>query len=52
MTYGLEDVKPMHWLLNIGLPADKATVVNLRQASGFFNLAGMANPTPTVLNHI
>lgn len=48
MTYRLEE-EINALVIEYRATTDKATIVNLTN-HGFFNLAGIANPTPTVLN--
>lgn len=50
VTYRLED-EINALAIEYRATTDKATVVNLT-SHGFFNLAGIANPTPTALDHI
>jgi len=49
MTYSLTDEN--EFKISYKAKTDKTTLVNLTN-HGFFNLAGIANPTPTVLNNI
>lgn len=50
VTYRLEEEENA-LIIEYRASTDKATVVNLT-SHGFFNLAGIANPTPTINNHI
>jgi len=49
MTYSLTDEN--EFKIDYKAKTDKTTIVNLTN-HGFFNLAGITNPTPTVLNNI
>ncbi len=49
MTYSLTDEN--EFKIDYKAKTDKTTIVNLTN-HGFFNLAGISNPTPTVLNNI
>ncbi len=49
MTYSINDAN--EFLITYKAITSKTTIVNLTN-HGFFNLAGIANPTPTVLNNI
>ena len=50
MTYRLED-EINALVIEYRATTDKATIVNLT-SHGFFNLAGIANPSPSILNNI
>lgn len=50
MTYRLEE-EDNALIIEYRAVTDKATVINLTN-HGFFNLAGISHPTPTILNHI
>ena len=49
MTYALDDDN--NFIINYRATTDKKTIVNLTN-HGFFNLAGIANPSPTINNNI
>lgn len=49
MTYSLDDNN--NFAIDYKATTDQTTIVNLT-SHGFFNLAGIATPTPTILNNI